>query len=183
MPFPSGSHDKIKAWFKGRDFPPPDDFIEKAEAYHDLILSWSRRINLVSEKDLRILLDRHILDSIVPAAEIPQSGRLVDIGSGAGFPGIPLALIRPRLKITIMEARHKKVLFLKEVCSRLKLANAAIVESRLEDFAPGHLFDIATVRALPRWKKLLPHIRTLLKQSGKLIHYERPGKYRVINKL
>ena len=181
MPYPPGSYEKIKRWFRIRDYCLPDDFIEKAETYHDLILSWSRRMNIVSKKDLGALLERHILDSIVPAAEIPESGQLVDIGSGAGFPAIPLALIRPMLNITMMESRHKKVLFLKEVCSTLKLGNVSIVESRLEDFAPDRLFDIVTIRALPRWKQLLPRIRSLLKQQGKLIYYEKPGKYRVIN--
>lgn len=183
MPFPPGSYDKIYSWFKTKNSSLPDDFIEKAESYHDLILSWSQRMNLVSKKDLETLLERHILDSIVPALAIPESGYLVDIGSGAGFPAIPLAMIRPRLSITMIEARHKKSLFLKEACSRLKMKNLMIVEARLEDFAPDHMFDIATIRALPLWKQLLPQIRRLLKQSGKLIYYERPGKYRVINKI
>jgi 16S rRNA (guanine527-N7)-methyltransferase len=173
--------DKIKRWFEIVDYRLPDDFIEKAGAYHDLILSWSQRINIVSKKDLGTLLERHILDSIVPATEIPESGQLVDIGSGAGFPAIPLALIRPVLNITMMEPRHKKVLFLREVCSILKLGNVSIVESRLEDFVSDPLFDIATIRALPRWKLLLPRIRSLLKKQGKLIYYEKPGRYRVIN--
>lgn len=181
MPFPPGSYDTIKKWFETVDYRLPDDFIEKAETYHDLVLSWSRRMNIVSKKDLDILLERHILDSIVPAAEIPESGQLVDIGSGAGFPAIPLALIRPMLNITMLEPRHKKVLFLKEVCSTLKLGNVSIVESRLEDFAPDCYFDIATIRALPRWKQSLPRIKSLLKQQGKLIYYEKTGKYRVIN--
>jgi len=183
MPFPPGSYDKIKKWFKARDFCLPDDLIEKAEAYHDLIMSWSQRMNIVSKKDLGTLLERHILDSIVPAPAIPELGHLVDIGSGAGFPAIPLALIRPRLNITMIEARHKKVLFLRETRSRLNLENIAIVEVRLEDFAPDHLFDIATLRAIPRWKQLLPQIKSLLRRSGRLIYYERRGKYRIIDEI
>lgn len=183
MPFPPGSYDKINKWFKARGFPLPDDFARKAELYHDLILSWSRRMNIVSKKDLGALLERHILDSITPAPIIPETGYLVDIGSGAGLPAIPLALIRPRLSFTMLEARHKKVLFLEQVRSELDLGNVAVVEVRLEDYAPDHLFDIATVRALPRWKLLLPQIRELLKVSGKLIYYERPGKYRIIDEI
>jgi 16S rRNA (guanine527-N7)-methyltransferase len=183
MPFPPGSHDQIIEWFRARALPLPDDFIDKAEIYHDLILSWSQRMNMVSKKDFGTLLERHILDSILPGPIVPDSGYLVDIGSGAGFPAIPLALIRRRLNITSIEVRHKKVLFLKEVCSRLNLGNVAVAEVRLEDFAPDHLFDIATMRALPRWKQLLPQIRRLLSQSGKLIYYERPGKYRIIDSI
>ena len=183
MPFPPGSYDKISNWFKARDLLLPDDFARKAEIYHDLILSWTKRINIVSKKDLGILLERHILDSIIPAPIILETGYLVDIGSGAGFPAIPLALIRPRLSITMIEARHKKVLFLEQVRSELDLENVTVVEVRLEDYAPDHLFDIATVRALPRWKLRLPQIRDLLKFSGKLIYYERLGKYRIINEL
>lgn len=183
MPFTPGSYEKINKWFKAGDLPLPDDFIKKAEAYHDLIISWSQRMNIVSKKDLGSLLERHILDSIVPAPDIPESGYLMDIGSGAGFPAIPLALIRPRLNITMIEARHKKVLFLREVRARLNLGNVRIDEVRLEDFAPDQLFDIATMRALPRWKQLLPQIGRLLRPSGKLIYYERPGKYRIIDEI
>ncbi len=183
MPFPPGSYDKINKWFKARGFPLPDDFAQRTEVYHDLILSWAKRINIVSKKDLGNLLKRHILDSIVPGPIIPETGNLVDIGSGAGFPAIPLALIRPRLSITMIEVRHKKVLFLEQVRSELDLGNVAVVEVRLEDYAPDHMFDIATMRALPRWKQLLPQIKNLLRQSGKLIYYERTGKYRVINEI
>ena len=183
MPFPPGSYDKIIDWFRAGDLPLPDDFIEKAEAYHDLIISWSQRMNIVSKKDLGSLLERHILDSIVPAPDIPESGYLMDIGSGAGFPAIPLALIRPRLNITMIEAHHKKVLFLREVRARLNLGNVTIDEVRLEDFWPDQLFDIATVRALPRWEKQLPQVSRLLSQSGKVVYYERPGKVRIIESI
>jgi 16S rRNA (guanine527-N7)-methyltransferase len=183
MAFPRGSYDKIIKWFEARGLPLPDDFIERAEIHHDLIISWSKRMNIVSKRDLGSLLERHILDSIVPIHEIPDRGYLLDIGSGAGFPAIPLALIRPQLDITTIEARHKKVLFLKEVCSRLNLENVAVVEVRLEDFAADHHFDIATIRALPAWKRLLPQVRRLLGRSGKLIYYEKPGKYRIIDSI
>lgn len=181
MTFPRGSYDKIIRWFEAKDLPLPDDFIEKAEVYHDLVISWSQRMNLVSRKNLGTLLERHILDSMEPAGVISDRGHLVDIGSGAGFPAIPLALIRPRLKITTIEARHKKALFLMEACSRLSLENVDVVEVRLENFEPDYLFDIATIRALPRWKQLLPQIRRVLSQSGMLIYYEKPGKYRIID--
>ena len=181
MAFPRGSYDKIIRWFEAEDLPLPEDFIERAEIHHDLILSWSQRMNMVSKKDLGSLLERHILDSIVPAHEIPDKGYLADIGSGAGFPAIPLALIRPRLNITTIEARHKKALFLKEVCSRLNLENVTVVEVRLEDFAPDHLFDVVTIRALPRWNEQLPQIRRILIRSGKLIYYEKPGDYRIVD--
>ena len=85
MAFPRGSYDKIIRWFEAEDLPLPEDFIERAEIHHDLILSWSKRMNIVSKKDLGSLLERHILDSIVPAHEIPDKGYLVDIGSGAGL--------------------------------------------------------------------------------------------------
>jgi 16S rRNA (guanine527-N7)-methyltransferase len=179
-PLSTDSFHLINNWFRKRDLILPGDFISKVEIYQDLILSWSKRMNLVSKGDLNNLVERHILDSLVPLSEIPECGSLADIGSGAGFPAIPLALVRAELRITMVEARHKKILFLKEACSKLGLHSVNLVETRLEEFHPENPFDLVTMRALPGWESLLGEIKGILKPSGKLIYYERPGKCRVI---
>jgi 16S rRNA (guanine527-N7)-methyltransferase len=180
MPLPNGSSETIKRWFHERKLPVPDDFIPKIETFRDLVLEWSSRINIVSKSDLNRLLERHILDSLTPIKAIPDKGRLIDIGSGAGLPSIPLAIMRPFLRITTIESRHKKILFLKEVRKRLAIANLDIVETRLEEYRPESLFDLATVRALPRWRDHTGRIKSLLAPTGKIIFYEKPGKYKLI---
>ena len=105
--YPSRGFEKpIKEWFAGRDQELPPDFIPRAITYHDIIREWSKRMNIVSRNDLDIMLERHILDSLVPVEEIPAKGLLFDIGSGAGFPAIPIALSGPaRDIITTSSAR------------------------------------------------------------------------------
>ncbi len=180
-PLPTGAPGQLENWFRERNLDLPDGFIHRIQIYHDLILSWSERMNLVSRGDLNNLVDRHILDSLVPLSEIPEHGTLADIGSGAGFPAIPLAMVRNELRITIVEARHKKILFLKEACRKLELRSIDLVETRLEKFHPETPFDLVTIRALPGWESLMPDIGRILKPSGKLIYYERPGKCRIIS--
>jgi len=182
MPFPQGSSKKIQNWFKEKGIIIPSDFIDKAELYNDLITSWSARMNIVSKNDLGFLLERHILDSLTPINFIPEAGRLIDIGSGGGFPAVPIALIRPRLEITLLESQHKKILFLKEIQRRLELKNISIVESRLEKFESDIPFDVATVRALPQWENYIQRIKDILAASGKIIYYEKRGEYRLIAK-
>lgn len=179
-PLPVDSSTLIENWFQERELTLPDDFIRKVEIYCDLVLSWSKRMNLVSRGDLNNLVERHILDSLVPLPEIPERGFLADLGSGAGFPAIPIALVRTDLRITLIEARHKRILFLKEICRRLDLPSITLAEFRLEEFNPDTLFDLATMRALPGWENLLGHIKKMLKPRGKLIYYERRGRCRII---
>lgn len=181
MTFPTGSDSKIERWFVDNRLIKPLDFKRRTEIFHDLILEWSTRMNIVSKNDLDSLLERHILDSLTPIAFIPETGRLIDIGSGAGFPGIPIALIRPQIKITLLESRHKKVLFLREARNRLNLENVSIEEGRLEDFAPASLYDIATIRALPRWEKHLKRIKSFLRPDGHIIYYRKVNETEIID--
>jgi len=182
MSFNVGSARKIEEWFEKRGFDLPADFTDKTELFHDLVILWSSRMNIISKKDLDNILERHILDSIVPLKTIPAIGNLIDIGSGAGFPAIPIALVRPRLDITLLESQHKKILFLKEVKRCLGLANISIIEARLEQFSADIRFDIATIRALPGWQAYLDRIRNILAPRGIIIYYEKHGYCRVIAK-
>lgn len=180
MPLPTGSSRIIEEWFKKNNLELPSRFIDMAELYHDLILAWSVRMNIVSKRDLDKLVERHILDSIVPAPLIPMHGNLLDVGSGGGFPAVPIALIRPHLKITMLESQRKKTLFLREVKRRLGLVNVQILNIRLEDFRPTGTFDIVTMRAISRWESFIERLKEMLSPGGKIIYYEKRGRYRLI---
>jgi len=151
-----------------------------AGLFQDLIRAWSERMNIVSRNDLDILLERHILDSLVPLGEIPSEGTLVDIGSGAGFPAIPIALVRPSLDIVMIESRGKKVLFLNEVISRMKLQHVSLWEGRFEDYAPIGKAEIITVRAVAITEKIKKKSREILSESGKIIYYNKFDSYQLI---
>jgi 16S rRNA (guanine527-N7)-methyltransferase len=177
------SHDRtlVRDWLLSKNLMYSDDFIEKIGRYHDLIVFWSKKMNLISRSDLGSIIIKHFLDSLSPIDEISQNGKLIDIGSGAGFPGIPIALVRPELQVTLLESVHKKIRFLNAAKLELGQKNLNIVEKRLEEFGKKGEFDFGTIRALPHWEKLLPKSRALLCTGGKLIYYEKRGIYRIFD--
>ena len=172
----------IEVWSARNNIPLDNEVLEKIETYCDLICSWSKRMNLISRGDLAHIIDSHFLDSLIPVEIIPISGQLLDVGSGAGFPAIPLALLRPAVNFILVESIHKKTLFLNTAIKRLNLSNAQVIEMRIEEIKPAPEYDIITVRALPHWEKLKETIMAFLNSKGKIIYYEKRGIFRQIEK-
>jgi 16S rRNA (guanine527-N7)-methyltransferase len=170
----------IKNWFADRSLEIDDALIDRVGIYHDLIIDWSRRMNLVSRNDFDNIIERHFLDSLTPIKEIRRTGHLVDVGSGAGFPAIPIALMRPELGIVMIESIRKKVVFLNEAISRLSLERVSVWHGRLEDFSPIKKYDIATIRAVAITEKLRKHLERVIKDTGKIIYYNKFNEYRLI---
>jgi len=128
--------------------------LARFKAYADLLVDWNARHNLVAKSTLPDLWQRHFWDSAQLAPHIPGKARsLADLGSGAGFPGLVLALLRPDLVVTLHEATTKKCAFLQAVADRTGL-KVVIRNSRLEDL-PAQAFDIVTARALAPLPQLL----------------------------
>jgi 16S rRNA (guanine527-N7)-methyltransferase len=116
-------------------------------------VEWNGRQNLVSQRSLEDVWKRHILDSAQLTSLVRADAKsLVDLGSGAGFPGMILALLRPELSVTLVEATGKKCRFLEEVGARLQ-TGARVVNQRIEDIKPVH-FDVVTARACAHLPKL-----------------------------
>ena len=107
---------------------------------------WRRRINLTGNLSAGELVD-HTLESLLASDVITHGARVVDVGAGAGFPGLPLAIARPDLQVTLVEPRAKKCAFLRHVARTLKLSNVTVFEGRIEEVG-GQTFDVATTRAL-----------------------------------
>jgi len=101
--------------------------------FADVLDVWSRKTNLLSCGSARELVERHLLDSLAISPLLPKEGPLVDLGSGAGFPGLPLAIQRPDQTFLLVEARRKRVSFLREVRRTLQLPNVEVHEGRAED--------------------------------------------------
>ena len=157
-----------------------DNLYEQMQLYKELIRSWSKRINLLSGKDIGLIIEDHFLDSIGPINEFPMSGQFIDIGSGSGFPGIPLALLRPQATFTLTESVHKKILFLREVKRKLELGNVEIIEGRFEDLLSERIYDIATVRALPKIESFIEKIKKIVRPGGKIVYYYKRGQYQIM---
>lgn len=136
--------------------------------YIDLLLKWNARVNLTAVRDPEEMVTRHFGESFF-AAEIlrrhsPKS--LIDLGSGAGFPGIPLAMLMPETKVTLIESNQKKSTFLKEVIFALKLANVSIFIGRGEDYQQKAA--MVTMRAVERFEQVLPIALSLVDQEGRI---------------
>jgi 16S rRNA (guanine527-N7)-methyltransferase len=139
------------------------------------LLAMNERMNLTSVTDTPSAWERHAFDalSLVPhLAAVPAGGRLVDVGSGGGIPGIVLAIARPDLQITLIEATQKKAHFLSAVNAELKLANVDVRAERAEKLAEGPLarqFDVVTARALARLASLIPLTAPFARADGRLL--------------
>jgi 16S rRNA (guanine527-N7)-methyltransferase len=112
--------------------------VSRLLAYLDLLQRWNRAYNLTAVRDRADMVTRHLLDSLVVLPWIP-GGRLLDAGSGAGLPGVPLAIARPDLDVTLLDSAGKKIRFLEHLRRELGLRNVTPVQARLEDYAPQDL--------------------------------------------
>lgn len=131
--------------------------MEKLEQYHALLLKWQKAINLVSPATLQDSWHRHFLDSAQISSFIPAGAKtLIDLGSGAGFPGMVLAILRPEINITLIESDERKTQFLHSV-SRETSTPVSISHARIENTAPDISPDFVTARALAPLRKLLDY--------------------------
>lgn len=119
--------------------------------FADVLDLWSRKTNLLSCGSGRELVERHLLDSLALAPLLPKEGLLVDLGSGAGFPGLPLAIQRPDQPFLLVEARRKRVSFLREVRRTLQLLNVEVHEGRAESPPSEHASEAAGVLTRAVW--------------------------------
>ena len=136
----------------GRVF--PDGTAEKLGLLLDELGKWNRKVNLTAVRDADEMVTSHLLDSLV-AAPLLQGTAVLDVGTGAGFPGLPLAIVEPGRQFTLLDGNNKKIMFVQHVAGLLGLANVSAVKARGEDYAPGHGFDTVIARALAALPRLV----------------------------
>ena len=147
--------------------------------YYRELAVWNEKMNLVSVRTPEEILIKHFVDSLTPLPYItcPQ-GRLLDIGSGAGFPGIPLKIARPGLHVFLLEASRKKSSFLKTLIRQLSLSHTAVIHARVEsamtDNAYRHVFDVVISRAAFKLPELIKMGLFFLSPGGLLIAMKGP---------
>ncbi|MBN1465557.1 16S rRNA (guanine(527)-N(7))-methyltransferase RsmG [candidate division KSB1 bacterium] len=133
--------------------------------YVELIERWSERMRLVSTSDLGRIVSRHIAESLAVLRHqlIPDRGALLDVGSGAGFPGIPIAVCLSELRVTLLDSQRKKMLFLQEAAETMQLKNVTVIGDRLQNLPAQQAYDAVTARAVARarllWAWSCPHLR------------------------
>lgn len=143
-------------------------------AYHRELLLWNRRINLVSERSAREIVIRHFIDSLTPAPSIARAdGLLIDLGSGAGFPGIPLAIAFSDLQVFLVEASRKKTSFLSHIIRTLDLKKVTVIRERIEALigqqALAGRFDTVLSRAAFKLPELVRRASFFLAPGGRLL--------------
>jgi 16S rRNA (guanine527-N7)-methyltransferase len=138
-----------------------------------LLKKWNQAINLTALRSDREIIIKHFLDSLTPLPYISEDARVMDLGSGAGFPGLPIKICRPDQSVTLVEASSKKVSFLKEVLRQLNLKSIQIVQGYLgEDPLPelnSDQFDVITTRAVGKLKELLAVMSRYLSTGGQVM--------------
>ncbi|MEP6706459.1 MAG: 16S rRNA (guanine(527)-N(7))-methyltransferase RsmG [Pyrinomonadaceae bacterium] len=132
--------------------------ISQLASYYELLLRWNPRLHLVAPCSPPEFATRHILESLLLVAHLPNNARVVDVGSGAGLPMLPCLIARSDLHATLIESSPKKTVFLREAVKHLKLdERATVIAKRFEDMAPVKA-DAITCRALDRFSEMLPRL-------------------------
>ena len=153
-----------------------EDVSEQFVKYYNLLIEWNERLNLTAITAPEDVLQKHFLDSLIAEPHIKQGARCVDIGSGAGFPGIPLKLIRPDIKLTMIDSLNKRILFLREVISALGLRDCYAEHLRAEEAGADEkyreTFDAALTRAVAPTGAIIEWSAPLLKVGGNAILYK-----------
>lgn len=156
-----------------KEFGLTNEQISKFEKYLELLLEWNEKFNLTAITDKEEIEEKHFIDSLELIKFVDLKNKtLIDIGSGAGFPGIPLAIAEPTLKVTLLEATGKRVTFLKEVVKNLGLQNVEVLQGRAEELATREKYDIVTARAVKELNILLEISFYLVKVGGSFIAYK-----------
>lgn len=163
--------------------------IEQFEQFYSMLTEWNQKMNLTTITERREVQVKHFLDSLVGlpilAEEMGESLPLqshlhaIDVGSGAGFPGVPLKIAWPELHLTLLDGTGKKVRFLKALVAELELDNVQVVQGRAEEIGrrPPHRegFDLVTARAVARLNTLVEYLLPLCRVGGNLLIYKGPS--------
>lgn len=138
--------------------------------YMILLLEWNEKINLTAIIEPSEIIIKHFIDSMTILKYIDENKTLVDIGTGAGFPGIVLKIVRPDIKITLVDSLNKRILFLDDVIQKLNLKNIETIHSRIEDFGRNkkyrEKYDVVTSRAVANLSTLAEYMIPLIKIKG-----------------
>jgi 16S rRNA (guanine527-N7)-methyltransferase len=143
--------------------------LEQAQAFAELLAGPGVVRGLLGPREVPRIWDRHLLNCAVVAEAVPADASLVDIGSGAGLPGLVLAIVRPDVSVTLLEPLLRRTVFLSECVETLKLGNVEVLRGRAEELAHKRVFDVATARAVAPLDRLLAWALPLLRSGGELL--------------
>jgi 16S rRNA (guanine527-N7)-methyltransferase len=142
--------------------------VMKLVQFVEQLQKWNRVYNLTSVRDPQAMVSSHLLDSLAVARHLP-SGRVLDVGTGGGLPGIPLAIVRPETRFTLIDTIQKKTAFLLQAAVQLALPNVEVVCDRIESWAPPQTFDVIISRAFAEMREFVRVARHVLAPGGVML--------------
>ena len=151
--------------------------LDQLDAFAQILVDYNQKVNLTAITDPEGIEDKHFLDSLLFASQPEVAGRMVDVGAGAGFPGIVTKIFKPELELTLMEPTGKRVEFLKYACAQLGLTGVEFAKERAEEAARKiwrEQFDIASARAVAALPVLSEYCLPLVKVGGRFIAMKGP---------
>ncbi len=152
--------------------------IKQFDEYYRILVEWNEFMNLTAITEYEEVLEKHFIDSlsIVKALDINSIKSVIDIGTGAGFPGIPLKIVFPHLKVTLLDSLNKRIKFLNEIIERLNLEDITAIHGRAEDFAKlkeyREQYDLCVSRAVANLSTLSEYCIPYIKKDGLFIPYK-----------
>lgn len=156
-----------------------EEQINQFYGYMQLLLEWNQKINLTAITKPEEIILKHFIDSMTIVKYIEENTKLIDIGTGAGFPGIPLKIIRPDIQIILIDSLNKRIKFLKEVIEKLGLEKIQALHFRVEELGKNKIyretFDYATSRAVANLATLAEYMLPLVKKNGYCISMKGPN--------
>ena len=158
-----------------------DKKIKKLNLYGNLLIEWNEKINLTAITEPEDVLIKHFYDCILffKHNEVPQGASIIDVGTGAGFPGLVLKIVREDLKVTLLDSLNKRITFLKDVIEKCDLSNIEAIHSRAEEGGKNPLYrekyDIACARAVANMPVLMEYCTPFVKVGGKFIAMKGPS--------
>ena len=167
--------DLVKKWVSKNGVAITDAQLALLEQHQNMVLETNKHMNLTAITDPKEFAIKHIADSLTILPYVPREAKLADIGTGAGFPGLVLAIMREDLHVTLVDSLRKRVFFLQEAVSKLGLQNVECVHTRAEDLARvGITFDICVARAVARMDKLVRWTLPITKPGGTFLAMKGP---------
>lgn len=170
---------KISEWFKRNRIKVSDGQINSLLGHIDMVREYSPKLNLISKKDLPNVIERHLLDSLRAflTYDIPRNIMAADVGSGAGYPGIPIAILRPDIQMYLIESRRKRSLFLSKVINAIGLANAIVINDRWENL--NLIYDLIFARAVIKEADILGKLKSRLAPGGAILYFAKYNHIKV----
>lgn len=161
----------LKELFEKYNIPHTNKMLEKLEVFYNIVVEENKKFNLTAITEKNDFAVKHILDSCLPHAMLPQNAKVIDVGAGAGFPSIPLKIIREDINLLMLDSLNKRVNFLNNTVNLLGLKNAVAIHSRAEDYAIKNreTFDVAIARAVASMETLSEYCLPFVKPDGYFI--------------